>query len=408
MAKHVIPDAILELAAIEQAGWEDKLDELQRSGVPLNANTLITPQVMARRALAYLYNTTVLAGLVYRDYDENFAGKQGDTITIRTPAVFTANEFNRGSGITLQDITEGSTSVTLDTIADVSFPVTAEELTLEIDNFAERVLNPAMEAIVQKVDGDLAAELLAMAVNGGDTKAVTIEADDDVVTCPEHGFHDGDKVVFPALTGGTGLTAGTTVYYVRDATKDTFKVSATAGGAAVNVTADATAGTVAAAGGGTASKGSGDAPDALIDARTKLTANKISTVNRVAVESPEQAGALLKDPLFHQADQRGDTDGLREASIGRKFGFDNYETQVFSGLAAGVAFQREAIALASRTLALPMGASSDTASIANYKGLGLRVVQDYDINKKQDVVSVDFLYGIKRLRPGAAVKLDLS
>lgn len=74
-----------------------------------------------------------------------------------------------------------------------------------------------------------------------------IEADDNVcTTSAAHGFVVGDRITFPTLTGGTGVTAGTTVYYVISIpTTTTFTFSATLGGSAVNVTVDATAGTVA-------------------------------------------------------------------------------------------------------------------------------------------------------------------
>lgn len=57
----------------------------------------------------------------------------------------------------------------------------------------------------------------------------------DVVTSPAHGFSDGQTIVFYGGTPPGGLTEGT-VYYVRDATTDTFKVAATAGGVAINLT----------------------------------------------------------------------------------------------------------------------------------------------------------------------------
>ena len=109
------------------------------------------------------------------------------------------------------------------------------------------------------------------------------------------------------------------------------------------------------------------------------------------------------------------TDALREASLGRKFGFDNYESQVLGygsgdkGAADGVAFHRDAVSLVSRTLAMPMGVGAGQAAVANYKGLGLRVVKDYDISLKQDVISVDFLCGVLSHddRVAGAVELDL-
>ena len=78
--------------------------------------------------------------------------------------------------------------------------------------------------------------------NNGSAKAVTI-ATTDIVTSAAHGYANGDPVVFASLTGGAGLTNGTK-YYVRDITTDTFKVSATVGGAAVDVTTAYSSGTV--------------------------------------------------------------------------------------------------------------------------------------------------------------------
>src|SRR5215211_2558789 len=102
--------------------------------------TLITPSVIASSALPTLYNTALLLPLVNRDYQSDFGGKQGDTITVRTPATFEVDEFDRSIGIVLQDPTEGSFTVVLDTLPDVSFPVTSEELTLELTSFEERLL----------------------------------------------------------------------------------------------------------------------------------------------------------------------------------------------------------------------------------------------------------------------------
>lgn len=372
------------------------------------ANQFLTMPVIASRALATLYNSLVLGGLVYRDFDPLFAGTQGDTVNVRKPAVFQALDFDRASGIVIQDAIESKFPVKLDRIIDTSFAVTAEDLTLKIDDFSARLLVPAMEAIAQRVDGDLAAAAIAAATGGGAPKAGIVVGTNDVVTLVAHGFRVGDPVVFPSLTGGAGLTAGTT-YYARDVTPDTFKVSATIGGAPVDVTSAATAGSVADAGGGTVTIDSGQGVStALINARTALTRAKAPGANRVTIDSPEGTGKLLKDPLFRDADKRGDTDGLIEAAIGRKFGFDSYETNALTGVSQNVAFHRDALALVSRTLALPKGKTGANAATANYKGLGLRVVYDYDINKKQDVVSVDFLCGITAVRPSWAVKVDMS
>lgn len=371
---------------------------------------LITPTTIARRALATLYNTTLFAGLVFRDYDDSFSGKVGDTVNVRKPATFTAKVFDRATGIELQDPRETSFPVKLDTILDVSFPVTSEELTLEIDDFAGRLLNPAMEAIVQDVDGRLAAEVANAAAGGATQTGLTVEADNDTVTLNSHGFSNGEQIEFTALTGGTGLSTNT-AYYVRDATANTFKVSATPGGAAVNVTVDATAGTVRYRGGGTVTGTT--ANEVVRKARTALSRNKAPMLGRAALLSPEGTQSALGDELFVAADKSGATDALREANVGRVFGFDTYESQVIGPTETaprdvdGVAFHRDAVALVTRTLEKPNGLAAEQFAIENYKGLGLRVVYAYDVDKKQDVVSIDFLLGVETIRPSWAVELDL-
>jgi hypothetical protein len=127
------------------------------------ANTLITPAAVARMALDTLYERTIAAQLVYRDYEPDFAQGVGDTVTVRKPAVFTANEFN-GTAIVTQDIVESSVPVTLDSFFDVSVSVGARELTLSLDEFDRRVVRPAMAAIAQGVDKKILAVLTAAAV----------------------------------------------------------------------------------------------------------------------------------------------------------------------------------------------------------------------------------------------------
>jgi hypothetical protein len=117
------------------------------------ANTLILPSVIAPQALATLYETTVMLPLVYTDVSSSFGPqKVGNTVNIRRPAVFTANEFDRAVGIVPQNATESAIPVTLNHIADVSFVVTSEDLTLAISDFEQQFLTPAMEAISIKID----------------------------------------------------------------------------------------------------------------------------------------------------------------------------------------------------------------------------------------------------------------
>lgn len=116
------------------------------------ANTFLTPDIIAREALMVLRNNAVMANLVHRDYSNEFAAV-GDTITVRKPATFEAKEYT--NSITLQDATEGSVAVTLDKHLDVSFAVTSKEMTLDIADFSEQLLKPAMQAFADKIDSYL-------------------------------------------------------------------------------------------------------------------------------------------------------------------------------------------------------------------------------------------------------------
>lgn len=71
----------------------------------------------------------------------------------------------------------------------------------------------------------------------GTPLACQAEADDDTITDAAHGLENGDKIIITAVGGATGLAVDT-IYYVRDSTPNTFKVALTAGGSAVNITAD--------------------------------------------------------------------------------------------------------------------------------------------------------------------------
>lgn len=77
---------------------------------------------------------------------------------------------------------------------------------------------------------------------GGSSVNFTVDAGTDVVTATGHGFLDGDIVRLATTTTLPAPLSAATEYYVRDATTNTFKLAATEGGAAVNIT-DTGAGT---------------------------------------------------------------------------------------------------------------------------------------------------------------------
>lgn len=119
------------------------------------ANTFLTPDIIAKEALMVLRNNAVMANLVHRDYSSEFAAV-GDEITVRKPATFTAKEYpNVSGGIDVQDATEGSVTVKMDKLLDVSFAVTSKQMALDIEDFSKQLLVPAMQAFADKIDSYL-------------------------------------------------------------------------------------------------------------------------------------------------------------------------------------------------------------------------------------------------------------
>lgn len=101
------------------------------------------------------------------------------------------------------------------------------------------VLGDATELSATTYEG-LFTELLASLASLGRGTAVgtfTTDQTTEICTCTGHGLSDGD-VVHVANSGG-GLPGGLatlTTYYIRDKTTDTFKLTATRGGSAIDIT----------------------------------------------------------------------------------------------------------------------------------------------------------------------------
>ena len=121
------------------------------------SNTTLTADIIAKEAVMILENDCVMGSLVYRGYEDEFSKNVngytvGEVVSIRRPNDFTVRT---GSVATTQDVTEGKTSLTVDTQIGVDFKFTSQDLTLQIKELSERVIKPAMIQLANKVDGDL-------------------------------------------------------------------------------------------------------------------------------------------------------------------------------------------------------------------------------------------------------------
>ena len=150
----------------------------------------------------------------------------------------------------------------------------------------------------------------------------------------------------------------------------------------------------------------GVTPSTLADianAAKVLNQNKAPMEGRAAVWDAEALAAFqVLDPVVH-AEKSGSTAALREGSIGRLLGIDNYMSQAVAtdgGFTANMVFHKNAFAFVNRPLEVAHGAES---YVTSYNGLSIRVTMGYDMQTKKQTLSIDCLYGYKTLYPELAV-----
>jgi len=118
------------------------------------SNTILTPTAVTRKALQILHQKLNFIGSINRQYDDSFAktgAKIGDSIKVRLPNQYT---IRTGANISTQDTTEASTTLQVATQKGVDTTFTSAELTLSMDDFAERILEPAMSVLAANMEAD--------------------------------------------------------------------------------------------------------------------------------------------------------------------------------------------------------------------------------------------------------------
>jgi hypothetical protein len=118
------------------------------------ANTVLNPSIIGKTAVRILENELVMGSHVYRGYEEEFDRRingyeVGDTISIRKPQNFA---IRTGATAVMQDVTEGKLSLIVNQQQGVDFKFSSQELTLKIEQLADRVIRPAMVRLANAVD----------------------------------------------------------------------------------------------------------------------------------------------------------------------------------------------------------------------------------------------------------------
>ena len=374
-----------------------------------SSNTLITPTLVANMALARLKNNLVYPNLVHRDFSGDFANRVGETVNVRIPASLTAYKFS--STITTQDTTESYVAVKLNKLADVSPVITSKEWTLSVKDFEEQIVGPAIDAIAQMIDLDIASTLFG---NATSTVSETVSAQSSLtltnianvakaldtkkapnsnrrlVMSPYHKYRYGlvDNLAKAAYAGDSDMLrrADLGLVFGMDTFMDQNTPSSTAATSGSSVTTISVA-------------SSSDAGEVDLTAGLAATGTFAVGDGFVYVDS-DGFGTLYR---FTEVVTLS-SNAASSKTVSPTFPANISATSCYivrNGSSLG--FHKDACAFVTRPLELPQGAAR--AYVASADGFSVRVVFDYNPTYKYDIISFDVLYGVKMLRNDLAVRL---
>lgn len=143
----------------------------------------------------------------------------------------------------------------------------------------------------------------------------------------------------------------------------------------------------------------------LIKARQVLNERKIPAADRWFAVGSDIEAAILSDTLLQKVNESGSSEVLRNATIGRLFGFTIVADPTLPS-DFGVAYHRDAFAHVTRPSRQPDGAAF-SASVAQ-DGYALRWIQHYNPLQLEDQSVVDTFFGATTLDANRAVSVALA
>jgi len=415
------------------------------------SNTTLNADIIAKTAVTILENECVMPKLVYRGYEEEFSKKVngytvGETVSIRRPTDFNVRD---GATAAIQDVVEGKTTFTVDKQKGIDFKFTSQDLTLQIDKLADRVIKPAMVQLANQIDRDLMALYYAVpnhvtipsggidsfadfalaatrmdlcAIPDSDRSAVLTPTDAWKMLGSQTALYMQDVAKSAYREGNLGRIAGIDTYVSRNyathttgvrtgtdtvdtlgatyltghtwaASKDSSSVTFHIDGAASNAAGYWKAGdtfTIS------------DVYDVNPVTKATLPHLKMFTVMADATTAGNEADLTIWPPIIISGAQK--TCHITTGDI------DN-NTVTYQGVAStaydqNLFFHKNAFGLVMVPMVSPPGASD--VGRQSYKGFSVRVIPYYDGTNDESNWRLDVLYGTKCIDPRLAVRASLA
>lgn len=396
------------------------------------ANSLLTIDMITRKSLEILENNLVITRNVNRQYDDSFAvegAKIGSTLRIRLPDRALVTD---GAALQAQDDNEQYTTLTVASQKHVGINFTSAELTMQLDDFAERVLKPRISQLASTVDADVANAFKQIGNSVGTpgttpaTALVMLQAqqklnENAATMSPRYltvnpaanaalvnglsGFFNPQDVISRQFKNGMmgeqvlGYDEVNMSQSIKAFTTGTRAATGATTGAAVT-SEGATTLTLTVGSGETIAVGDvfTIADCYAVNPQTRESTGSLFQFVALASSTSSTTATVTVAPIYSSANALATVNALP----------GNGKAVVFVGAASttyaqNLAYHRDAIAFATADLLLPQGV--DMASRAVHNGISLRVVRQYDINNDRMPCRVDVLYGYNTIRPQMACRV---
>ena len=397
------------------------------------SNSLLTIDMITRKSLEILENNLVLTRNVNRQYDDSFAvegAKIGSTLRIRLPDRALVTD---GAALQVQDDNEQYTTLTVSSQKHIGVNFTSAELTMQLDDFAERVLKPRVSQLASSVDADVATSYKGIYNSVGTpgttpaTSLVLLQANQKlnefatpmspryatVNPAANAGLVEGMKGLFnPTGTISRQFKNGMMGEGILGLDEINMSQSIsnhTNGNWGTSITVTSTVSTQGQSTLGISFTGSsktwneGDvftiAGVYAVNPQTRQSTGSLQQFTVTAATSGSSTATLSISPaLYTSSNALATVDSFPQASA----------VVTMLGTAAtaypqNLVYHKDAISFATADLLLPQGV--DMASRQVHNGISLRIVRQYDINNDRLPCRIDVLYGYAAIRPVTAVRM---
>jgi len=391
------------------------------------SNTILTPDMITREALRILHQKLTFIGSINRAYDSSFAqsgAKIGDTLRIRLPNQYTVRT---GAVIGVQDTTESKIDLTVATQKGVDMNFSSAELTLDLDDFSRRILEPAMAVLASAIEADALGTMYKDVYNTVNNVSAAVTYANILAgkrKLQENLAPEGDRTALLTNNDMANLvSAFSTLFNAAPEISKQYRDGVVGRAAGfdfmetshlTNFTNGARVATTYLTNAATAQTGSSLIVDTGTGAMVVGDVFTIADVFAVHPETKVSTGILQQFVVTEAYSGGGGTIKISPAIVASgasqnvSNGAANDKQLTFIGTASStygqsMVYHKDAFTFATADLVMPKGV--DFAAREVYDGISIRVVRQYDINNDAFPCRLDVLYGYKTIRAQLAARI---